>query len=111
MLDQWNAAARRNDSIQRHQVIQIIGLYAVLKDLGFAAEGHGCDRKASRTAAQIAAMKLEVRAIRESSVHLSDRLLYKRWRGRLFVSSDKGFGVSRDFLSSAVFWVFAILNR
>src|SRR5215472_15666036 len=44
VLDQWNAAARRNDSIQRHQVIQLVDLDTVLEDLGFAAEGRSRSR-------------------------------------------------------------------
>ena len=44
VLDQWNAATRRNDSIQRQQVIQIVDLDTVLEDLGFAAEGRGRPR-------------------------------------------------------------------
>src|SRR5215472_8406578 len=41
VLDQWNAAAGSNDSVQRHQVIQIVDLDTVLEDLSFAAEDCG----------------------------------------------------------------------
>ena len=39
MFDQWDAASRGNDSIEREQIIEMQKLDAVLEDLGFAPEG------------------------------------------------------------------------
>jgi hypothetical protein len=42
LLDQRNAAARRNDSIEREQIVETHKLDAVLEDLGWAPEGCCC---------------------------------------------------------------------
>ena len=44
LLDQRNAAARRNDSIEREQIVEMHKVDAVLEDLGWAPEGRGCSR-------------------------------------------------------------------
>src|SRR5208283_1472753 len=41
LFDQWNAASRRNDSIEREQVIEMHELDTVLEYLGWAPEGRG----------------------------------------------------------------------
>ena len=43
-VDQWNAAARRDNSIEREQIVEMHQLDAVLEDLGWAPEGRGCSR-------------------------------------------------------------------
>src|SRR5260370_27989525 len=40
-LDQRNAAARRNDSIEREQIVEMHKVDTVLEDLGFASERRG----------------------------------------------------------------------
>src|ERR1700731_2228507 len=40
-LDQGNAAARRNDSIEREQIVEMHKVDTVLEDLGFAPERRG----------------------------------------------------------------------
>src|SRR5580693_2600585 len=44
LLDQWNTASRRDDSIEREQIVEMHKVDAVLKDLGWPPEGHGCSR-------------------------------------------------------------------
>jgi hypothetical protein len=42
LVDQWNAASRRNDSIEREQIVEMHKLDTVLELLRFAPEGRGC---------------------------------------------------------------------
>src|SRR5258705_7879844 len=42
LVDQWNATSRRNDSIEREQIVETHQLDTVLEDLGWAPEGRGC---------------------------------------------------------------------
>ncbi len=44
LLDQWNAAPRRNDSVKREQIVEMYKLDTVLEDLCFAPESRGCAR-------------------------------------------------------------------
>jgi hypothetical protein len=44
LVDQWNAASRRNDSIEREQIVEMHKLDTVLDDLRWPPEGHGCSR-------------------------------------------------------------------
>jgi hypothetical protein len=44
MVDQWNATARRNNSIEREQIVETHQLDTVLEDLCWAPEGRGCLR-------------------------------------------------------------------
>jgi len=43
-IDQWNATARRDDSIEREQIVEMHQLDTVLEDLGWAPEGRRCSR-------------------------------------------------------------------
>jgi len=42
LVDQWNATARRDNSIEREQIVEMHQLDIVLEDLGWASEGRGC---------------------------------------------------------------------
>src|SRR5580700_5508313 len=42
LFDQWDAASRGNDSIEREQIVEMHKLDTVLELLRFAAEGRGC---------------------------------------------------------------------
>src|SRR5580700_5932208 len=44
LLDQWNAAPRRNDSIEREQIVEMHKLETVLEDLCCTPETHSCSR-------------------------------------------------------------------
>ena len=44
LVDQWYAASRRNDSIEREQIVEMHKLDTVLEDLRWPPEGHGCSR-------------------------------------------------------------------
>jgi hypothetical protein len=41
-VDQWNATARRDNSIEREQIVEMHQLDTVLEDFGWAPEGRGC---------------------------------------------------------------------
>src|SRR4029077_2981876 len=43
-LDQWNATARRDNSIEREQIVEMHQIDTVLEDLGGTPEGYGCSR-------------------------------------------------------------------
>src|SRR5271170_4938432 len=43
-VDQWNTASRRDDSIEREQIVEMHKVDAILEDLRWAPEGHGCSR-------------------------------------------------------------------
>src|ERR1700691_3091231 len=43
-VDQWNTASRRNDSIEREQIVEMHELDTILEDLRRAPEGHGSSR-------------------------------------------------------------------
>ena len=42
LFDQWDAASRRDDSIEREQIVEMHKLDTVLELLRFAPEGRGC---------------------------------------------------------------------
>src|SRR3984885_11520396 len=42
LFDQWDAASRGNDSIEREQIVEMHKVDTVLEDLRFAPEGRGC---------------------------------------------------------------------
>src|ERR1700722_15766471 len=44
MLDQRNTASRRNDSIEREQIVEMNKMDTALEDFCFAPEGRGCSR-------------------------------------------------------------------
>src|SRR5208282_6115356 len=44
LFDQWDAASRGNDSIEREQIVELHKIDTVLEDLGWATEGHGRSR-------------------------------------------------------------------
>jgi hypothetical protein len=44
LVDQWNTASRRNDSIEREQIVEVHKLDTVLEDLRWPPESHGCSR-------------------------------------------------------------------
>lgn len=44
LVNQRNAASRRNYSIEREQVIEMHQLDSVLEDLGWSPKGYGCSR-------------------------------------------------------------------
>jgi hypothetical protein len=44
LLDQRNAAARRNDAIKGQQIIEVHTLDTVLEDFRWTPEGRGCSR-------------------------------------------------------------------
>src|SRR5580698_4222238 len=44
LLNEWNAASRRNDPIERQQIVKMHKLDTVLEDLGRTPERRGCPR-------------------------------------------------------------------
>ena len=44
LIDQWNAASRRNDSIERELIIEMHEINAILENLRWSPEGHRCSR-------------------------------------------------------------------
>src|ERR1700678_4294892 len=44
LVDQWNAASRRNDSIESEQIVEMHKVDTVLEDFRWTPEGHGCSR-------------------------------------------------------------------
>jgi hypothetical protein len=42
MVNQWNAASRRNHSVERAQLVEMHKVDTVLEDLGRAPEGRSC---------------------------------------------------------------------
>jgi hypothetical protein len=44
LVDQWNAASRRNDTIESEQIIEMHELDAILEDLRWTTESRGCSR-------------------------------------------------------------------